>query len=93
MLASGGDEQQLTTGEERIRHAFYSPDDRWIYFQPSHRNIYRMPASGGPAQAVTTFPEAGLFVEEPTISPDGRFLVYCRSNGGSSLWRLTLANQ
>ncbi|MEE9292003.1 MAG: protein kinase [Acidobacteriota bacterium] len=92
MPAAGGKEEQLTSGEERIRHTFYSPDDRWLYFQPSHRNIYRMPAGGGSAEAVTTFPEAVLFIEEPAISPDGRFLVYCRSNGGSSLWRLTLEN-
>jgi hypothetical protein len=30
--------------------------------------------------------ESGLFLEEPTISPKGHWLAYCRSNGGSSLW-------
>jgi hypothetical protein len=40
---------------------------------------------------VTHFPESGLFIEEPTIAPDGSFLAYCKSNGGSSLWLLTLA--
>ena len=88
--ASGGKEQALTSGHERMRHPAYSPDGRWLYVQPSHRNIYRLPADGGPLQAVTRFPDAGLFLEEPTVSPDGRSLVYCRSNGGSSLWRLTL---
>jgi Tol biopolymer transport system component len=58
--------------------------------QPSHQNIFRMPASGGPLQRVTNFPEAGLFLEEPTISPDGRWLLYSRSNGGSSLWLLRI---
>ncbi|MGH9366224.1 MAG: hypothetical protein ACRD3M_00945, partial [Thermoanaerobaculia bacterium] len=90
MPASGGAAQQLTTGYERMRHPFYSPDGRWIYIQPSHRNIYRVPAGGGPLEQVTRFPDAGLFLEEPTISPDGRYLVYCRSNGGSSLWLMTL---
>ncbi len=90
MPASGGTMQQLTTGYERMRHPFYSPDGRWIYIQPSHRNIYRVPAEGGPLEQVTRFPEAGLFVEEPTISPDGRYLYYCRGNGGSSLWLLKL---
>src|SRR5207247_4932863 len=61
-----------------------------IYFQPNHLNIYRMPAAGGPAQQVTHFPESGLFIEEPAISPDNRYLVYCRSNGGSSLWLLKI---
>lgn len=41
-------------------------------------------------QPVTRFPESGLFIEEPTLAPDGSYLAYCRSNGGSSLWILTL---
>jgi len=90
IAARGGQPEQLTKGEDRIRHVFYSPDGRWIYFQPNHQNIYRMPARGGPAQQVTHFPESRLFIEEPTISPDGRYLLYNRSNGGSSLWLLTI---
>jgi Tol biopolymer transport system component/predicted Ser/Thr protein kinase len=89
---SGGEEKVLTSGYERMAHPFYSPDGRWIYAQPSHLNIYRMPASGGPLQKVTSFPEGGLFLEEPTISPDGRWLAYCRSNGGSSLWLLRIGS-
>jgi eukaryotic-like serine/threonine-protein kinase len=88
--SSGGNPEQLTKGDDRIRHVFYSSDGRWLYYQPNHLNIYRMPAQGGPAQQVTRFSESGLFIEEPTISPDGRYLVYCRSNGGSSLWLLTV---
>ncbi len=85
-----GKEEQLTFGHERMRHAFYSRNGKWIYVQPSHRNIYRIPAGGGAMQQVTKFPESGLFLEEPVISPDGRSLLYCRSNGGSSLWLITL---
>ncbi len=92
IAASGGEEERLTSGPEQMRHMFYSPDGRWIYVQPSHRNIYRMPASGGPLERVTNFPESGLFIEEPTLSPDGRWLAYCRSNGGSSLWLLKVGN-
>ena len=90
--AAGGEENVLTSGYERMRHMFYSPDGRWIYVQPSHRNICRMPADGGPLERVTNFPESGLFLEEPMISPDGRWLAYCRSNGGSSLWLLTIGS-
>jgi hypothetical protein len=86
-----GEPEQLTKGHDRIRHVFYSSDGRWLYFQPNHQNIYRMPALGGPAQQITHFPESGLFIEEPTISPDKRYLVYCRSSGGSSLWLITLS--
>lgn len=92
MPASGGRAEQMTTGHERMRHAFYSPDGRFIYIQPSHRNIYRLPASGGPLEPVTRFPESGLFLEEPALSPDGRSLAYSRSNGGSSLWMLTVGS-
>jgi hypothetical protein len=35
--AGGGEEQQMTTGYERVLHLFYSPDG---YVQPSHRNIF-----------------------------------------------------
>jgi len=89
--AQGGEEQRLTTGYDRIRHLSYSRDGRWIYLQPNHLNIYRMPAGGGPLQQVTKFPEGGLFLEEPKLSPDGRWLVYCHNNGGSSLWLLELS--
>jgi Tol biopolymer transport system component len=44
---------------------------------------------GVSVQQVTHFSESTLFIEEPTISPDGRYLYYSRSNGGSSLWLLT----
>ena len=91
MPAAGGAMQQLTTGFERMRHPFYSPDGKWIYIQPSHRNIYRVRAEGGPLEQVTRFPEGGLFLEEPTISRDGRYLYYCRENGASSLWQMTLS--
>jgi serine/threonine protein kinase len=84
----GGPAERLTLGDDRVRHMFYSHDGQWLYFQPNHLNIYRMPAEGGPGQQVTHFPESGLFLEEPTVSPDGRYLVYSRMNGGSSLWLL-----
>ncbi|MCI0567204.1 MAG: hypothetical protein L0Z52_03320, partial [Acidobacteria bacterium] len=86
----GGKEGRLTAGAERMRHMSFAPDGRWIYIQPSHGNIYRLPVSGGALQPVTSFPVSGLYLEEPTLSPDGRFLAYCRSNGSSSLWLLTL---
>jgi TolB protein len=90
---NGGQPGQLTNGSDRVRHMFYSRDGRWLYFQPNHLNIYRMLADGGqPVEQVTHFPESGLLLEEPTITPDGRYLVYCRRNGGSSLWVLRLGN-
>jgi Tol biopolymer transport system component len=88
--AQGGEPRQLTFGVERMLHASFSPDGRWIYVQASHRNIWRVPTAGGALEQVTRFPESGLFLEEPTLSPDGRALVYARWKGGSSLWLLKL---
>jgi Tol biopolymer transport system component len=92
IAAGGGEEQRLTKGYDRIRHLSFSPDGKWLYFQPNHLNICRIPLSGGPQQQVTKFPEAGLFLEEPMLSPDGKWLVYARNNGGSSLWLLELGS-
>lgn len=88
--AEGGEARQLTFGTERMRHAVFSPDAKWIYVQPSHRNVWRVPTEGGELQQVTTFPESGLYLEEPTLAPDGRALVYARMNGGASIWLLKL---
>jgi serine/threonine protein kinase len=88
--ADGGKAEPLTRGDDRVRHMFYSPGGRWLYFQPNHLNIYRMPADGGRVEQVTHFPESGLFLEDPTISPDGRYLLYCRGSGESSIWVLHL---
>jgi TolB protein len=90
--AVGGTARQLTFGVERMRHPSFSPDGRWIYVQPSHRNIWRVPTAGGRLEQVTTFPESGLILEEPTLSPDGRFLAYARWKGGASLWLLRLVS-
>jgi Tol biopolymer transport system component/DNA-binding winged helix-turn-helix (wHTH) protein len=93
MPARGGTPEQMTKGNDRVRHMFYSRDGHWLYFQPNHRNIYRMPSTGGAVQQVTHFVDPTEYVEEPTISPDGRYLYYTRSNGGSSLWLLTVGNE
>ena len=90
MPSGGGSAEPLTAGYGRILHFAYSQDGRWIYLQPSHQNVFRIPASGGPLQAVTRFPESGLYLDEPMIAPDLRSLIYSRNNGGSSLWLLTL---
>jgi len=92
IAASGGKEVQLTHGFDRLRHATYSPDGHWLYVQPNHLNVHRIPAGGGKLAPVTNFPEGELFMEEPRVSPDGRWLVYCRNHGGSSLWLLGLGS-
>jgi hypothetical protein len=74
------------TGDETsdIRPSF-SRDGKWIYFSSSRSGtteIWKMPAGGGAAQAVTHEAAADAFE-----SPDGRDLYYY---GGKGLWALPL---
>jgi hypothetical protein len=72
-------------------HPFLSPSGKWLYLQPDHKNLYRVP---GPAQSwrqaaaekVTNFPESGLFLEDPQISRDGRQLFYSRASITGDIW-------
>ena len=75
-------------------HPFFSPSGRWLYFQLEHKNFYRVP---GPAQdwkqaepqKVTDFPEsAGLFLEDPQLSRDGKQLLYSRGKIAGDIWIL-----
>jgi Tol biopolymer transport system component len=76
-------------------HPFFSPSGKWLYFQPDHKNIYRVP---GPAQnwrkaeleKVTNFPESGLFLEDPQISRDGSWLLYSRGRITGDIWIMNL---
>jgi len=71
----------------------FSPSGRWLYFQIDHQNLFRVP---GPAQGwakaaperVTTFPEAGLFLEDAQLSVDGRLLYYSRRVRSADVWIL-----
>jgi hypothetical protein len=64
-------------------HPFFSPSNRWIYFQRNHKNIYRVP---GPAQdwrkqapeKVTDFTGPDLYIDGPKTSADGSRLFYAR---------------
>jgi Tol biopolymer transport system component len=72
-------------------HPFFSRDLRWVYFQPNHKNVYRIP---GPAQGwkaaepqqVTFFPESDLYLESPQLSADEKYLYYSRRAATSDLW-------
>jgi Tol biopolymer transport system component len=81
-----GEEKVLASSVERLLHLDISPDGRWIYVQPSHRNIHRIPAAGGELEPVTFFPPSGLYIDEASISPEGDYLVYTRLNTSSAIW-------
>ena len=82
-------------GQMGSGHPMIAPSGNWFYFQVDHKNVYRVP---GPAQGwrkaepvkVTSFPEFGLFIEDPRLSPDGKELLYSRGRITGDLWLLKL---
>jgi dipeptidyl aminopeptidase/acylaminoacyl peptidase len=65
-------------------HPVFSFDGRWI-FAAARANIVRIPASGGPAEAL-----AGTAAESLNISPDGKHLYFVREPSATSLWRASI---
>jgi Tol biopolymer transport system component len=80
---AGGAPRRVPTGPYEAYHPFFSPSGRWVYFQPSHKDLFRVP---GPAQnwataapqKVTDFSGFDLYIENPKISRDGTKLFYTR---------------
>ncbi|HUR00297.1 MAG TPA: DPP IV N-terminal domain-containing protein, partial [Gemmatimonadaceae bacterium] len=68
--------QQLTKGRWEVRDVALSPDDRWFYLHtnepsPAEQQFYRMPATGGAMERITT--KSGKHTV--TVSPDGQLLA------------------
>jgi Tol biopolymer transport system component len=90
----GGQPRAVVSTRRQDFHPFFSPSGRWVYFQPDHKNLYRVP---GPAQnwqradpvKITDFPESGLFLEDPQISRDGKQLLYSRGRITGDIWILS----
>jgi Tol biopolymer transport system component len=86
----------VVTAPTEDYHPFFSPSGRWLYYQPEHKNIWRVPgpAQGwrqAPPEQVTHLPERELYLEEPQVSRDGRTLVYARAQITGDIWLLRLA--
>ena len=89
----GGHPRLVVSTARQDFHPFFSPSGRWVYSQPDHKNLYRVP---GPAQdwkqadavKVTDFPESGLFLEDPQISRDGQQLLYSHGKITGDIWIL-----
>lgn len=72
-------------------HPFFDARGEWLYFSKSHKNLYRVP---GPAQGwrheepqkVTDFAEANLFLDDPQLSADGKWMYYTRGEFRSDIW-------
>jgi Tol biopolymer transport system component len=94
-LAGGAPPIVVTPGTQAF-HPSFSPSGRWLYFQPNHKNVFRVPGPAqqwrsAPAERVTDFPESGLYLDDPKVSRDGRSLFYTRGHRSANLWLLQLA--
>ena len=97
ILVEGGTSQTVAVTPGENYHPFLSPSGRWLYFQPNHKNLYRVP---GPTQdwrpaapeRVTDFPESNLYIEDPQCSRDGRRLFFSRERITSDIWIMHLGN-
>jgi Tol biopolymer transport system component len=91
----GGSSRVVVATPHQDYHPVFSPSGNWLYFQPDHKNLYRVP---GPAQnwrqanpeRVTNFPESGLLIEDLQMSPDGRRLLYSRGHVTGDIWLIEI---
>jgi Tol biopolymer transport system component len=91
----GGPSRVVVATPSEDYHPSFSPSGRWLYFQPDHKNLTRVP---GPAQnwrearpeTVTHFPESGLLIEDFQPSRDGHELAFARGRMTADVWILTL---
>jgi Tol biopolymer transport system component len=92
---SGGEVRPISTGPYDAYHPFFSPSDRWLYFQPGHKNLYRVPGPAqdwktAPPEKVTDFSGLDLYIENPRISRDGSKLFYTRGRRTGDIFVLRL---
>jgi Tol biopolymer transport system component len=81
--ATGGEPRIVVPPEFGAFHPFFSPSGNWLYFQPNHKNIFRVPGpaqnwKSAPPQQVTEFSGVDLYLEDPRISRDGKKLFFTR---------------
>lgn len=87
MSADGTNVRRLTFDSGSEVPTSVSPDGKTVYGHFSHwgrANLFSLPIAGGDPVRLTGHPLETDF--QPTISPDGKTLLYC-SAGGTSTWR------
>jgi Tol biopolymer transport system component/DNA-binding winged helix-turn-helix (wHTH) protein len=89
---SGGNLRQLTNESFDTSHLklMWSPDGKYIAFEPTRDRMARVPVSGGPLEFVAVYPKIGA------LSHDHRRLAYVEPAEAWRLspvvWRVKLAN-
>ena len=89
----GGMSRRVVATPHQDYHPFVSPSGKWLYFQPDHKNVYRVP---GPSQnwrptepqKVTNYPESDFFMDDPQISANGRRIIYTHGHLTGDIWLL-----
>src|SRR6266545_170493 len=92
---AGGSPRTVVTAPFEAYHPSFSPSGRWLYFQPDHRNLYRVPGpaqewTSAPPERVTDFSGVDVYLEDPKISRDGTKLFYTRGRRTGDLFILRL---
>ena len=90
---TGGESRRVVATPHQDYHPFVSPSGKWLYFQPDHKNFYRVPGPAqnwrpGEPQKVTNYPESGLFMDDPQISGNGRRIIYTHGHLTGDIWML-----
>jgi Tol biopolymer transport system component len=73
----------IVTAPYEAYHPSFSPSGRWLYFQPNHKNLFRVPGppqgwKSAPPERVTDFSGVDLYLDFPKVSRDGTKLFYLR---------------
>ena len=95
---AGGTARLIPTGPYEAYHPFFSPSGRWVYFQPGHKNLFRVPGpaqgwASAPPEKVTDFTGLDLYIENPRISRDGSKLFYTRGRRTGDIFILHLGTR
>ena len=89
---SGGNLRKLTheTFTSLCRPLMWSPDGKYVVFEPQPGRMARVAASGGPVEFEAVYPKIG------SLSRDGRRLAYLEPSGtwtnSTVLWRMDLSS-